>query len=68
MIEQQELFMHDFLAICKKGHKRNFVWGDDTAEHLTKVRSLCVICDCVTTFDIKKYWQEPALESEFSVR
>lgn len=62
-----EPIMHDFHALCKAGHKRNFVWADDTYEKKTMVKSRCVICDKVTEFHVKNYWQEPVLESKFKI-
>ena len=62
---QPEGWMHDFLALCEKGHKRNFVWCDDNKDKLVTVHSRCVICDKQTTFTVKEYWQEPCLESDW---
>ena len=58
------MYSHDFLALCPKGHKRNFVWYDPSPEKMQKVMSNCVRCGEHTItkeveFTIKEYWSEP---------
>jgi len=61
-----EGWMHDFHALCTEGHKRNFVWCSDTADKMNAVNDFCVICDKKREFVVKKYWQEPCLESKWT--
>lgn len=49
-------YVHDFLAICSKGHKRNFIWLDDLDTPLETVTDNCAICQRSRKFLIKNYW------------
>ena len=50
------MYNHDFLAVCKNGHKRNFIWHDESSEPLITVKEKCFACNGQSTFTIKKYW------------
>lgn len=61
-------WVHDFQGICKKSHKRNFVWEDNQEILMTKVSGVCVYCDMVQEFAVRKYWQKPTRKKYFKIR
>jgi hypothetical protein len=61
---RQPMYEHNFLGVCRNGHKRNFVWWYEGNKKLSSVKSECVHCQCgtgQTKFTITKYWEEPKL-------
>lgn len=58
-LDGESVYEHNFLALCAKGHKRNFIWHDDSIEKKVCVRDICVFCQQERSFTVKKYWEEP---------
>jgi hypothetical protein len=52
-----EMYIHDFHAICEKGHKRNFVYWDDSDKEFSLKKEFCVWCNKRVNFKVVKYFK-----------